>query len=307
MAVNVNTVYRTVLLILNKEQRGMLTPDEFNKVATQVQLQIFQEYFNTLGIQVRRPDNVTEYGDQIKNTNADISVFKEYGECSYSTADQSFTLPVSSGATVYTQSFLGDGTTSQFQITSISSAQLADSIIKVLVDGQEVSTTTYQIANASLIFNIAPDAGDTVTITATPEDFYMLGSVLYKGTTNVQLVQRNELMYINSNPLTKPSETYPVFLYEANKIKVTPATIKNSIEASYLRKPLDVRWNFTVPAGQSYYRYNALGSTNFELSKVEQTNIISRILAYAGVVIRDPAVLQVAQAQVQQDIIKETL
>ena len=31
MAINVNTVYTTVLTILNKEQRGYLTPDEFNK------------------------------------------------------------------------------------------------------------------------------------------------------------------------------------------------------------------------------------------------------------------------------------
>ena len=31
MAINVNTVYQTVLLILNKEQRGYMTPLEFNK------------------------------------------------------------------------------------------------------------------------------------------------------------------------------------------------------------------------------------------------------------------------------------
>ena len=33
MAINVNTVYKTVLLILNKEERGYVTPDEFNKIA----------------------------------------------------------------------------------------------------------------------------------------------------------------------------------------------------------------------------------------------------------------------------------
>ena len=42
MAINVNQVYKTVLLILNKEQRGYITPDEFNKVATQVQLETFE-------------------------------------------------------------------------------------------------------------------------------------------------------------------------------------------------------------------------------------------------------------------------
>lgn len=37
MAVNVNTVYQTVLYLLNKEQRGYVTPAEFNSVADMVQ------------------------------------------------------------------------------------------------------------------------------------------------------------------------------------------------------------------------------------------------------------------------------
>ena len=55
MAVNVNTVYQTVLLILNKEQRGYITPDEFNKVANQVQLQILDDYFEDLNQMSRSP------------------------------------------------------------------------------------------------------------------------------------------------------------------------------------------------------------------------------------------------------------
>ena len=39
--VNVDTVYQTVLLILNQQQRGYMTPDEFNKAGTQAQLTIF--------------------------------------------------------------------------------------------------------------------------------------------------------------------------------------------------------------------------------------------------------------------------
>ena len=45
MAINVNTVYTTVLSILIKEQRGYLTPDEFNKIGTQVQLEIFEKFY----------------------------------------------------------------------------------------------------------------------------------------------------------------------------------------------------------------------------------------------------------------------
>ena len=43
MAINVDNVYKTVLLVLNQEQRGYITPDELNKTATQVQLDIFKK------------------------------------------------------------------------------------------------------------------------------------------------------------------------------------------------------------------------------------------------------------------------
>jgi len=45
MAVNVNTVYQRVLAIANKEQRGYITPQEFNILANQAQLDIFEQYF----------------------------------------------------------------------------------------------------------------------------------------------------------------------------------------------------------------------------------------------------------------------
>ncbi len=42
---NVNEVYKSVLAILNKEQRGYIPPAEFNSLATQVQKEIFNSYF----------------------------------------------------------------------------------------------------------------------------------------------------------------------------------------------------------------------------------------------------------------------
>ena len=61
MAINVDQVYKTVLLIINKEQRGYLTPNEFNKLATQVQLEIVDGYFQTINQQMRVPQNDSEY------------------------------------------------------------------------------------------------------------------------------------------------------------------------------------------------------------------------------------------------------
>jgi len=134
MAVNVDIVYKTVLLILNKEQRGNLSPDEFNKVATQVQLEIFESYFETLNQQVRRPDNDTEYADRVKNVDQDISVFKTYGDATYVPAGGYFTLPTTSGAGVATQTLTGNGTAISFPFTSITSSQLASSVIAVTID-----------------------------------------------------------------------------------------------------------------------------------------------------------------------------
>jgi len=305
MAVNVDIVYKTVLLILNKEQRGNLSPDEFNKVATQVQLEIFESYFDTLNQQLRRPDNDTEYADRIKNVDQDISIFKEYGDTTYVAPGKYFTLPTTSGASVATQSFTGDGTTISFPFTSITSSQLASSVISVTING--VVTTAYTISGANIIFNTVPANNAVIVVTATPEDFYRLGTVIYKDSIEAQLVQRNELLYINTTPLVAPTTTYPVYLYENNKLYVYPQTITSDVTVSYLRKPLDVIWNFTIPSGQNYYQYNPTNSVDFELSKTEQTNIILKILLYSGVVIRDPQIINVAAQQVQQEVQRSTL
>ena len=68
MAINVDKVYKTVLLILNKEQRGYMTPDEFNKTATKVQLDIFEQYFDDLNQQLRVPQADFDY----RNRQTDI-------------------------------------------------------------------------------------------------------------------------------------------------------------------------------------------------------------------------------------------
>jgi len=46
MAISVDTVYKTVLSILNKESRGFITPDEFERIGSQVQLDILDQNFH---------------------------------------------------------------------------------------------------------------------------------------------------------------------------------------------------------------------------------------------------------------------
>jgi len=75
--INVNTVYQTVLFILNKEQRGYMTPAEFNSLATQVQLEIFDKYFEDLNLFLRQMGNESEYANRVKTVEEKISIFEE--------------------------------------------------------------------------------------------------------------------------------------------------------------------------------------------------------------------------------------
>ena len=76
--VNIDTVYQRVLAIANKEQRGYVTPQEFNLYANQAQMDIFEQYFYDLSQYNRIPGNDTTYSDQIDLINEKIDVFERY-------------------------------------------------------------------------------------------------------------------------------------------------------------------------------------------------------------------------------------
>ena len=76
MAVSVDTVYQTVLSTLNKEQRGYVTPQEFNLFAEQAQLDIFEQYFYDINQFGRLHGNSTEYSDMLDILEEKLSVFE---------------------------------------------------------------------------------------------------------------------------------------------------------------------------------------------------------------------------------------
>lgn len=66
MPVNIDTVYQRVLALANKEQRGYITPLEFNLFANQAQQEIFEQYFYDLNQAERAVGNSSQYNDPIK-------------------------------------------------------------------------------------------------------------------------------------------------------------------------------------------------------------------------------------------------
>jgi len=235
MAINVNTVYQTVLMILNKEQRGYMTPTEFNTVATQVQLEIFEKYFDDLNQQLRVPQADTDYADRQENIDEKLAIFKTFGDAIYTT-----------------------------------------------------------VGGLSYFVLPRPDTyGDLVS-------FYRLGNVLYNDEKVVQRLDRHEFYYANQSRLTKPSTINPAYLYENQKLFVKPTSIIDKIKVDYIRKPNNVEWTFTT-GNLGQYQNNSLTSVDFELHESEQTEVVLKVLLYAGIVIRDPQIVQAAAAQVQAD------
>jgi len=251
MAVNINTVYTTVLYILNKEQRGYVTPIEFNSLAVQVQEEIFASYFPD-GNQLNRfnqnnQQNDTEFFNMFKGNAYKLYPFEQ---------DTAFTLDVPS------QSYYYNGLRTVYKI------------------GEIISTYT--------------------------------GNPTYNSIT--QLTSRSDFSTITRSNLTSPTNQYPIGYTTHATIVTTPATparlvlnispVPSSVSVNCLFRPVNPVWGFTTGSfGQ--YTFNATTSTNFELDVSEQTNIITNVLKYCGIIIRDPEIVQSAQAEAQQVEINE--
>lgn len=220
--VNINTVYNRVLAILNKESRGYMTPQEFNLLANQAQLEIFEQYFYDLNQFNRMGEINNEHANIVKNIKEKINLFKKTGNLTYN--NPSFSLP---------------------------------------------------------------------------SDLYRLGTIYYNGSTEVEEIDQNEYLYINASPLTKPDTTRPVFIREGNTAKVYPSTITSSLQASYIKTPAEVYWGYETVNDVALY--DSSSTVDFELHESEETVLVYKVLAYAGLVIKQADISQVAE---QKDALK---
>ena len=76
MAVSVDTVYQKVLALANKEQRGYITPQEFNLFADQAQMEIFEQYFYDINQWNRQHGNDTVHSDMLDILEDKIALFE---------------------------------------------------------------------------------------------------------------------------------------------------------------------------------------------------------------------------------------
>lgn len=141
------------------------------------------------------------------------------------------------------------------------------------------------------------------SITTTGFQAYMISKILcYRPVTGSRIflaeaekVSNTKItMLINSN-LTAPSEKYPIYSQEGSTITVFPSTINspNSIDASYFRYPKDPKWTFiSLVSGEPVFNQSQSDYQDFELPNEDEYKLVTKILQYAGMSIREIPVLQ---------------
>jgi hypothetical protein len=77
MAISIDTIYQRVLALANKEQRGYITPQEFNLYANQAQIEIFEQYFYDLNQFKRLPNNDNEYHNMVNLIEEKLYPFRQ--------------------------------------------------------------------------------------------------------------------------------------------------------------------------------------------------------------------------------------
>ncbi len=262
MAINVDDVYKTVLLILNKEQRGYITPREFNKLGEQVQLEIFEKYFEDFNQQFRIPQNNSEYGNRLDNLDEKMSIFKDTVDLAY--------VNIPPARPYYTMPLNPDGTQAIYYIGDLyyNNVKRGKQFIIERVDpGQAILRTNSNYTEPTEIQPIyTQNGGYNGGVSALPERIDIYG----------------------------PSNTN---------------LLATSVAALCIRRPNNPIWGYSVipggTPGAGAYVYQSSVSVNFELHPSEQTDLIMGILMYAGVVIRDPQIVQNAAQMINQEQVNE--
>jgi|21_taG_2_1085346.scaffolds.fasta_scaffold01022_7 hypothetical protein len=237
--VNVDTVYQRVLALANKEQRGYVTPQEFNLFANMAQLEIFEQYFYDLDQWRRKPGNDTLYADRVSRLEDKIEIFLDVA-----------------GPGIIT----GTWGTAGFNPTVITIPSFVHTIKRV---------------------ELSPDAIITPYVycdRVNNEDFNNIASTsrslpLFKATQNSPVfnVRKNQLRINNGVVGTGPSASGAV------------NPLINNISVFYIRKPKDVIWGHVViKQGGGKALYNANTTQHFEVHMEEETELVYKILKFAG-------------------------
>lgn len=149
------------------------------------------------------------------------------------------------------------------------------------------------------------------SITTTGFDYFMINKIMcydasvsprvFKG--EAEKVTHNRITMLTMSNLTAPTEQYPAYTQEGGVLTVYPSTINlpNEVDANYFRYPKDPKWTFvSLTGGEPVFDQSQPDYQDFEVPAEDEYKLVTKILQYAGMSIREIMAVQFGAAEEQK-------
>ncbi len=307
----INSVRNAVLSILNKNNYGYISPSDFNLYAQNSQMEIFEEYFSNYN-KVINAENARVSGVEYADMEQPIAEVLEYflrTDYLSKIAANRFSMPSPATTGYYTYMLLDvkckpvvlkTGTN-----TSVVSGRLVDSTATFLSNGISAgdvvtNLTTGLVSTVVSVVNNTNILLDSNIFLAAGNGYAIVSSAT---AINAEKVLNSRLtMLLNSN-LTNPTNEFPIYALQGEELTFYPATISNKgqVQATYFRYPKVPKWTYiTLANGEPVFDQSQPDYQDFELPLEDEYKLVTKILEYCGISIRETEVTQFGMVQEQQ-------
>ena len=301
----INTVRATVLSIANKNNFGYITPNDFNLYAKQAQLDIFEDYFyqyNSWIVKQNARVSGSGYADIVKGL-VEVLDYFSLTKSLISSNGYDFTLPEDYyliNKINYYPNLRTSGS-----VTGGTGSTLIDTNALFITNGVKPTDLLANITNSGEILNVLAVTNETTLVLSgsiSVGDVFTI--VANSSITEVERVSQNKIFYLNATPLTSPSTSFPAYVLGGNNITVYPTQqlVTGTVLSQYIRYPKDPNWTYLdlISNGEPSFNETAADYQDFELPISDQTNLINKILQYAGLSIRDKDVVAFGKMEEQE-------
>lgn len=308
----INSVRNTVLSVLNKNNYGYISPSDFNLFAANAQMQIFEEYFDSYN-KVINAENArmagTDYADLEQPMSETIETFLRTDYLTKIAANR-FSAP-SLTTTGFNSYYILDIQCKPVVLatgnnTSVSSGQLVNTsgafLSKGIVPGDVVTNlTTGLVSTVVTVLNNTTIQLSSNIFLASGNSYGIFSSA---SVVEAEKVSNGNIMLLNNSNLTAPSIQFPAYTLQGDVITMYPNSIQNKgqVECVYFRFPKTPKWTYlTLSSGEPVFDQSQPDYQDFELPQEDEYKLVTRILQYCGVSIRETEVTQFSMAKEQQE------
>ena len=167
--------------------------------------------------------------------------------------------------------------------------------VAIVLNNNVVTTALITAFNNSTTLTV-----NTTLITSTGKNYKIYDDANL--TAEAELVSNSKITMLNNSLLTTPNLTYPAYTQEANSVSLFPSTVSSmgQVVAQYIRYPKDPKWTFTtISNGDPVFDQSQADYQDFELPIDDANDLVSKILQYAGISIREGDVFKFGQVEEQ--------